>query len=655
MIELRDIKKTYTMGENTVHALRGISLTIEDGDFVAIMGPSGSGKSTLTQILGLLDVPSSGSYKLNGREISQLEEDELAVFRRHEIGFIFQQFNLLPRLTARENVALPLLYSAHDMDQSIAQPLLDRVGLGTRSGHKPNELSGGQQQRVAIARSLVNKPRMILADEPTGNLDSQSEKEIMDVLRELNEQGITVVIVTHEDEIGLQAKRLIRLRDGNIQTDERREPLRAPKSLPAPVVAVSTEGEDTILGFLRDFFEHVTLGLKTLAANKVRTVLSMLGILIGVAAVVAMLALGKGAQRSIEDQLASLGSNLLILKSGSVSIGGVKQEVGSITRLGHDDAIALKTAIPEIKESAPIVNGRVQVTYGNHNWSTNVSGVGPAYAEMHSVEPEVGRFLTEEDNAKRSRVAVLGATVARELFGDANAIGENFKINKILFQVVGVLPEKGASGFRDQDDVVMIPVKTAMYRLLGKNFVDSIELEAASSDDTEYVTQNALQIMNQRKRIPLSARDEAFQIRNMADIQAALSESNRTMSLLLASIALISLVVGGIGIMNIMLVSVTERTKEIGLRKAIGARRRDILLQFLAESVVVSACGGIIGIILGWTVTLLLSNVAGWAAIVSFDSVALAFLFSASIGVVFGIYPARKAAKLNPIEALRFE
>ena len=652
MIELRDITKTYKMGENVVHALRGVSLTIEDGDFVAIMGPSGSGKSTLTHILGLLDVPSSGSYKLNGREISQLEEDDLAVFRREEIGFIFQQFNLLPRLTARENVALPLLYSTHDMDQSKAQPLLERVGLGTRSGHKPNEMSGGQQQRVAIARSLINKPRMILADEPTGNLDSVSEKEIMDVLKELNSQGITVVIVTHEDEVAAQAKRLIRLRDGNIQVDERKEPL--PKSRPVPPKPESID-QDSKTDFLRDFFEHFRLGLKTLAANKIRTVLSMLGILIGVAAVVAMLALGKGAQKSIEGQLASLGSNLLVLRAGSIRISGVAQQAGSVTRMTNDDAVHLKSAIPEINDVASTVNDRGQVTYNNKNWNTAVNGVSPSYSRMRASQPEVGRFFTDEENAQRARVAVIGATIQRELFGDTNPIGEMIKINKVLFQVIGVLPEKGASGFRDQDDVILVPVLTAMFRLFGKNYVEAIEIEAASPEDTETIQEEVIQIMNKRKRVPFSARGEAFQIRNMADVQAALSESSRTMSLLLASIALISLVVGGIGIMNIMLVSVTERTKEIGLRKAIGARRRDILLQFLAEAVVVSAFGGILGIILGWTVTLVLSFAAGWNAIVSIESVGLAFFFSASIGVIFGIYPARKASLLNPIDALRFE
>jgi macrolide transport system ATP-binding/permease protein len=307
------------MGTNEVHALRGVSLTIEDGDFVAIMGPSGSGKSTLAQILGLLDVPSSGSYRLNGKEVSHLSEDELALLRREEIGFVFQQFNLLPRMSAFENVALPLFYSkSYEPTQAVR--LLELVGLGPRQEHRPNELSGGQQQRVAIARALVNSPRIILADEPTGNLDSHSEKEIMAELRRLNDLGITVLVVTHEDEIGAQAKRLVRLRDGVVVSDERREPL-----LSKPRREIESKRparEDTLL---TDIWEHFHQGFRTLNANKVRTGLSMLGILIGVAAVVAMLALGRGAQKAIEQQLASLGSNLLVLHPGALRVAGVEQ------------------------------------------------------------------------------------------------------------------------------------------------------------------------------------------------------------------------------------------------------------------------------------------------------------------------------------------
>lgn len=648
MIEINKIRKTYHLGENEVNALREVSLKIDEGDYVAIMGPSGSGKSTLMHILGLLDVPSAGSYRIDGREVAGLSEDELAVLRREAIGFIFQQFNLLSRLSAEENVGLPLLYSQNRIDLERARELLGKVGLSSRASHRPNELSGGQQQRVAISRSLVNRPRMILADEPTGNLDSQSEKEILGVLRELNSQGITVVVVTHEEEVGREAHRIIRMRDGLVQSDERLRPI-------AEVAKAVGRAEKPGSGSYYEGAEYIRQGFKTLMANKVRTALSMLGILIGVAAVVAMLAIGRGAQRDIEERLSSLGSNLLVLRTGAVRRFGVTQETGVTTRLTLTDAESIKEKIPSIRESAPSVNGRVQISYQNKNWSTQVTGTMPAYARIRASEPAVGRFFTEEENRRRSRVAVLGSTVVKELFADANPIGENVKINKVIFQVVGILPEKGGGGFRDQDDVILVPLFTAMYRLLGKPYVDSIDIEIDDIENMAAAESSIEELMLQRHRVALSQKQGAFEIRNMADIQEALSESGRTMSLLLASIAAISLLVGGIGIMNIMLVSVTERTKEVGLRKAIGARRRDILTQFLAESIVVSVVGGLIGILLGWGLTLVVTQWAGWSTSVSPGSVLLAFFFSGTIGVVFGIYPARKASRLHPIDALRHD
>ncbi|HYX34498.1 MAG TPA: ABC transporter permease [Oligoflexus sp.] len=651
MLELRNVNKSYQMGDSTVYALRDVSVKVESGDFVAIMGPSGSGKSTLMHIMGLLDVPESGSYLVNGREVSQLDEDDLAVLRRKVMGFIFQQFNLLPRMTAAQNVALPLFYSEGKLEVERAHPVLDTVGLGTRMEHRPNELSGGQQQRVAIARSMINKPLMVLADEPTGNLDSKSEKEIMALLKQMNEQGITIVMVTHEDEIGQQARRLIRMRDGEIQSDERLAPL--PKVTNPPTLgAADTQGGSG----LSHIWQHFVQGIKTLAANKVRTGLSMLGILIGVAAVVAMLALGKGAQSAIESQLSSLGSNLLVLRSGaSRGPGGAMSEAGAVTRFTVEDAEIIEQRVPGVKVAASNVNGRGQVTFGNKNWATSLIGTTSAYARMHSLEPDVGRFFTDEENQQRARVAVIGRTLVRELFNGQNPIGEMIKINKINFQVVGLLPEKGATGFRDQDDQILLPVETAMHRLLGKDYVDFIEIEVERAEAMDAVQDRTQELMYARKRVPPSRQQDAFTIRNMADIQNALSESTKIMTLLLSVIASISLLVGGIGIMNIMLVSVTERTREIGLRKAIGARRADILWQFLIESVVVSLVGGVLGILLAVLITTTLSAVSGWNTTITPSSVTLAFLFSAGVGIVFGIYPARKAAQLNPIDALRYE
>lgn len=657
IVLLKDIRKTYRMGDTTVHALQGVSLTIEAGDFIAIMGPSGSGKSTLMHVIGLLDVPDAGSYKLEGREVADLSEKDLAVLRRETIGFIFQQFNLLPRMTAAENVSLPTLYSRQEVDLGRAKMLLEKTGLGDRSSHRPNELSGGQQQRVAIARSLINEPRMILADEPTGNLDSKSETEIMAILKELNAQGITIIMVTHEEEIGKYAKRMIRMRDGRIQSDERLDSKNAMRgigeredSTPDSRPASGSAGA----GRIAEIWDYFKQGFRSLAANKVRSGLSMLGILIGVGAVVAMLALGAGAQKAIEQQLASLGSNLLSLRPGAVRVGGVALDAGAVTRLTLDDATEIGS-IPGVKRASPAVSGRGQVTFEDKNWNTQIQGATAAYAEMHAAVPQVGRFFTEEENAKRSLVAVLGLTVVKNLFGDQSPMGEMIKINKVSFRVIGILPEKGANGFRDQDDVVAVPVLTAMHRLLGKDYVDSIDIEAEDANDIEAIQDATRTLMIDRHRVPPSQQQDAFQVRNLADIKEAMAESSKTMSALLASIAAISLVVGGIGIMNIMLVSVTERTREIGLRKAVGAEPNDILFQFLAESVVVSVVGGVMGIALGWLATTVLSAVAGWTTSISPESVLLAVFFSSSIGLIFGIYPARRASRLNPIEALRYE
>jgi macrolide transport system ATP-binding/permease protein len=338
-----------------------------------------------------------------------------------------------------------------------------------------------------------------------------------------------------------------------------------------------------------------------------------------------------------------------------VRVAGVSQEAGATTRLNFEDAKALKNELSEVKEVSPSVNGRGQVTFLNKNWSTQIIGASPPYARIRAAQPLVGRFITDEENSKRARVAVVGETVISELFGDKNPIGEMIKINKVNFQIIGILPQKGSNGWQDQDDVIVIPILTAIHRLLGKEYIDSIDIEAKNAESVDDMQEKIMDLMYARKRVPFSQRKDAFQIRNMADIKEALSESSKTMSILLSSIAAISLLVGGIGIMNIMLVSVTERTKEIGLRKAIGAKKRDILMQFLAESVVVSMVGGLAGIILGAGSAKILSTLAGWDTLVSINSVLLAFSFSVFIGLLFGIYPARKASDLAPIDALRYE
>nr|WP_315186569.1 ABC transporter permease [uncultured Albidiferax sp.] len=652
VVHAQALVKSYAMGGDVVHALRGVSLDIAEGDFVAIMGTSGSGKSTLMNILGCLDTPSSGRYSLAGETVQGLDADALAQVRNRRIGFVFQQFNLLPRASALENVELPLVYAgvAAEQRRVRASAALQRVGLGDRMHHTPAELSGGQQQRVAIARALVNQPQLILADEPTGALDSQTSEEVMQLLADLNAQGITVVLVTHEADIAAWARRKIVFKDGQIVED----------SGTAPTPALPRQGREESKGAARmNGIAALRSAWRALASNALRSLLTMLGIIIGVAAVITMVAVGRGATDRVQEQMKGLGSNIMLVLPGGATAAGVRQGAQTRSRLTEEDATAIQVEVPEVQVAAPSSRTTAQVVANNANWSTTIFGTNNDYLEAREWPLVAGRAFEEAELQGSAKVALIGSTVAQELFGDADPIDQTVRVRTVPVKIVGVLARKGQNSMgQDQDDVLVLPISTFRNRLQGGSpgnvkRVWAINVKVREGQSMQVAEENIRELLRQRFKVEASA-DDTFTLRNLSEILEAQEQSSRTMTLLLAAVAGISLLIGGIGIMNIMLVSVTERTREIGLRMAVGARGRDILAQFLVEAVTLSLLGGAAGVLLGALATWAVGQWAGWQVSMALSSIALAVGFSAAVGVFFGFYPARRASQLQPITALRY-
>ena len=695
IIKLEHIARTYHVGDIDVHALRDVTLTIKAGEFIAIMGASGSGKSTLMAVLGCLDRPTGGRYSFEGIDVAGLSEPERARLRSERLGFVFQSFNLLARTSAIENVALPLFYAATGPASATsrterARSALGLLGLGARERNTPGQLSGGQQQRVAIARALINNPALLLADEPTGNLDTRTSHEIMETLTRLNrEQGVTIIVVTHEADIAAYADRVLTMRDGEIVADTR-----SAKSAPA------ARPQAGAMAFLRAPRAQAALsrghnmwafGLMIAAAavqalhrNMMRSALTMLGVFIGVAALIAMVAVGQGANEAVRKQIESLGTNLVVVLPGATMMGGARGGFGSASTLTTGDAQAIAREAGAVSEVSHLMRQSAQVQYANQNWTTAIFGISLNYPRMTNWQIAEGRGISSNDVASAALVTVIGQTVVKQLFGTTqNPVGALIQVRGVPLRVIGTLVSKGQTPFgTDQDDVVMIPFSTAERKVLGvaaptqaatplnwpyppppnpyalqphlTGYVNMIYIQAIGQPDVFRAIQQSADILMRRHRIrPTDVPD--FNVRNLSQIAETAESSSRIMALLLAAVASISLVVGGIGIMNILLVSVTERTREIGLRMAIGARRIHVLLQFLAEAVFLSVTGGIAGILMGVLFSAVIAMVAGWSTPISAAAIAGGFLFSAAVGIFFGYYPARKAAHLDPIEALRYE
>ncbi|MFM5107539.1 MacB family efflux pump subunit [Aeromonas dhakensis] len=644
LLQLSGIRRHFGDGERRVEVLKGIDLTIARGEMVAIVGASGSGKSTLLNILGCLDQPSEGDYRVAGRETSRLTADALATLRREHFGFIFQRYHLLGDLSARDNVALPALYAglAGDARKARAESLLQRLGLGSRLDYKPSQLSGGQQQRVSIARALINGGQVILADEPTGALDSQSGAEVLGILNGLHREGHTLVIVTHDMAIAEQAERIIELKDGEVVADRRREPAQ-----PLPAHIGSRAGEGARGGLAGRLGAAFKMALLAMQAQRMRTFLTMLGIIIGIAAVVSVVALGRGSQQQVLANINAMGTSTLEIFPGS-GFGDRRAEAVQTLRVEDAEALA---GLGYVHSVTPSLATSVTLRRGSQAVLGSVNGVGEQFFQVRGYRLLQGMLFDATSVAALAQEVVIDENSLARLFAAGESpLGQVILLGSLPCRVIGVVA-RNQSGFGSDENLnVWIPHTTAMTRMLGQSHLRSISVRVQDEVALAAAEDGITRLLRERHG------SQDFFVLNTDSIRQAITSTNATLTLLIAMIALISLVVGGIGVMNIMLVSVSERTREIGVRMAVGARTGDILQQFLIEAVLVCLLGGAAGVLLSLLVGVLFEHFSSQFTLsYSLDAVLMAFFCSSLIGVLFGFFPARRAARMDPIHALERE
>lgn len=635
MLKLENINKNFNLDKNKVQVLHDINLEIKKGEFVAIIGQSGSGKSTLMNIIGCLDTQSSGKYYIDDKDISKFSSDEKASLRRKKFGFVFQRYNLISNLTALENVCLPGIYEGLDDRKTKGLNLLDRLDIKEKAYSRPNQLSGGQQQRVSITRALINGGEVILADEPTGALDSKSGIMVMEILSNLHKNGHTIILVTHDKNVANYANRIIEIKDGKIINDETK------KNEKFTIQDLDKNKNKSSFGY--KFLEALKMAISSIFSHKLRSFLTMLGIIIGIASVICVVALGEGSQEKILSSIRAIGTNTINIYPGK-NFGDLR--AGKVKSLSVDDSKILGMQ-NYLDYSTPNTSTSGVITYKNLSLNANLRGGGVNSLAVNGIEIQTGRSFEVSDIANSSSVVIIDQNTKNSFFKDEDPLGKNIFFNQKPLKIIGIAKED-ENAFGGSDNLrLYAPFSTVINKITGDRHIHSITVKVKDDTNAQLAEEAIVSILTQKHG------KKDFFTRNSDTIKKTVESTMATMRLLISSIALISLIVGGIGVMNIMLVSVSERTKEIGIRIAIGAKESDILIQFLIEAIILCIIGGIIGLLTAYSFGYLFNSLSGnFYMKFSTMPAIIALMSSCLVGTIFGYLPAKNASKLNPIDAL---